>query len=216
MSKPIICIDPGHGGHDSGAVGPNGLREKDVVLAVALMLEDMLYSEAKVILTRRTDVFVELGDRCKIANAAGAAVFLSVHCNSAKVPAAGIETFIAPTAGDSLGDAVQDALMDWFPERTNRGLKRAGFAVLKGTKMRAALAELEFIHTPAGEVFLADKGNQANFAKALAAGLRRALGIVPGKPVVTPVPEPQAWPAISVKAEIRRLAAEMLALAEKV
>jgi N-acetylmuramoyl-L-alanine amidase len=84
----IIVIDPGHGGKDPGCNGAIH-KEKDVALAVALKLEKYItenIKDVKVILTRRTDVFVELEDRAKIANDNNADLFLSIHCNAAGKP----------------------------------------------------------------------------------------------------------------------------------
>jgi N-acetylmuramoyl-L-alanine amidase len=91
-----IVIDPGHGGHDPGAVGVNGLQEKDVVLAIGLMLRDQLKEKlgVDVVMTRSTDVFIPLEERTAIANKVGADLFLSVHANAApNRSAAGIETY---------------------------------------------------------------------------------------------------------------------------
>jgi N-acetylmuramoyl-L-alanine amidase len=91
-----IVIDPGHGGHDTGTVGPEGLREKDLVLDVSkrlgALIEERMNSE--VIYTRSDDTFVPLEQRTEIANQAKADLFLSIHANSSPLPsAAGVETY---------------------------------------------------------------------------------------------------------------------------
>jgi len=80
----VIVIDPGHGGKDPGALGRKGTREKDVVLSIANHLRDLLAQEGstKVLMTRETDVFVELEDRAKFANTHKADLFVSIHINS--------------------------------------------------------------------------------------------------------------------------------------
>ena len=91
-----IVVDPGHGGHDPGAVGPSGIQEKDVVLAIGLRLRDLFMEElgVDVVMTRSTDVFIPLEERTAIANKVGADLFLSVHANAAaNRSAAGIETY---------------------------------------------------------------------------------------------------------------------------
>ncbi len=91
-----IVVDPGHGGHDPGAVGPNGIQEKDVVLAIGLKLRELFREElgVDVVMTRSTDVFIPLEERTAIANKVGADLFLSVHANAAlNRSAAGIETY---------------------------------------------------------------------------------------------------------------------------
>lgn len=97
FTKKILVIDPGHGGHDSGAVGPKGTKEKDVVLDIALKLRALLSSEPniKVILTRDKDVFIPLPDRTDIALRSDADLFVSVHANaSPRKGARGIETYL--------------------------------------------------------------------------------------------------------------------------
>lgn len=93
----VIVIDAGHGGHDSGAVGKYTL-EKDVNLSVALLLGEKIkdrHPEVKVVYTRKTDVFVELYNRSKIANNNKADLFISIHCNSSqKSGPQGAETFV--------------------------------------------------------------------------------------------------------------------------
>jgi len=93
---PLIVVDAGHGGKDLGAKGRRGLREKDVNLAIALRLKDILKSRYKyqVILTRNKDVFIPLPGRGKIANDSNADVFISIHANAApRRGAHGIETY---------------------------------------------------------------------------------------------------------------------------
>ena len=96
-----IVIDPGHGGHDPGAIGPSGLREKDVNLKIAKRLRERLIEEGKsfgienVYLTRSTDRFIPLEERTAIAKKRKADIFISIHCNGARRKKAhGIETYI--------------------------------------------------------------------------------------------------------------------------
>lgn len=91
-----IVVDPGHGGHDPGAVGHNGLQEKDVVLSIGLKLREKLKEELglDVVMTRSTDVFIPLEERTAIANKVNADLFVSIHANAApNRNAAGIETY---------------------------------------------------------------------------------------------------------------------------
>jgi len=100
--KPLIAkirrivVDPGHGGHDSGAIGPSGIMEKDVVLSIGLKLRDLLQDELglDVVMTRSSDVFIPLEERTAIANKVNADLFVSVHANAAlNRNASGIETY---------------------------------------------------------------------------------------------------------------------------
>jgi N-acetylmuramoyl-L-alanine amidase len=92
-----IVIDPGHGGHDTGTIGPTGLMEKDLCLDVALRLGKIIAQRlpgADVVYTRSDDTFIPLEDRTNIANQAKADLFISIHANSSRNhDARGIETY---------------------------------------------------------------------------------------------------------------------------
>lgn len=99
----VVVIDPGHGGEDFGAVGLGGILEKDVTLAVALELEQILSKDRglTVRLTRRKDVFVPLAERTAIANDFDAAIFVSLHTNaSPESKLSGLETYYLDNSGD--------------------------------------------------------------------------------------------------------------------
>jgi len=99
-SLDVIVIDAGHGGKDVGAIGVNGSYEKDVTLALARKLRDRIkeqFPKTKVVMTRDSDVFIELYRRTQIANEAKGKLFISIHCNSMPTkphPANGCETYI--------------------------------------------------------------------------------------------------------------------------
>jgi N-acetylmuramoyl-L-alanine amidase len=91
-----IVIDPGHGGHDTGTLGPTGLEEKEVVLDVGLKLKKLLEQRTgcEVIMTRSDDTFIPLEERTAIANQKSADLFISVHANASRDESArGIETY---------------------------------------------------------------------------------------------------------------------------
>jgi N-acetylmuramoyl-L-alanine amidase len=92
-----IVIDPGHGGHDTGTIGPTGLMEKDLCLDVALRLGKLVarnLPSAEIVYTRQDDRFVGLEQRTAIANEARADLFISIHANSSDDPkVSGIETY---------------------------------------------------------------------------------------------------------------------------
>jgi N-acetylmuramoyl-L-alanine amidase len=108
-----IVVDAGHGGHDSGTLGPGGIEEKDVVLDVALRLGKLLKQRlgADVIYTRDDDTFIPLETRTAIANKAQADLFISVHANSSSDPSArGVETYYLnfTTSADALEVAARE------------------------------------------------------------------------------------------------------------
>lgn len=115
LGVKTIVIDAGHGGKDPGAVGRNGLLEKDVVLKVALKTRDALRKKGyRVVLTRSTDVFLPLEERTAIANTENADLFLSIHANSApNRRARGLETYylsLATTKEEKQAAALENAV----------------------------------------------------------------------------------------------------------
>ncbi|NOQ96993.1 MAG: hypothetical protein GQ561_02425, partial [Calditrichae bacterium] len=107
----VLIIDPGHGGKDPGTVGKNKTYEKDIVLAIALKLGKIVEKEMpdlKIVYTRKTDKFVPLQKRTKIANEKNGKVFISIHANSVKNKrASGFETYIlGPEKGDKAREVV--------------------------------------------------------------------------------------------------------------
>jgi N-acetylmuramoyl-L-alanine amidase len=112
-----VVLDPGHGGQDTGAIGPSGLKEKEVVLDLALRLRRLLTERLgiRVVMTRTEDVFVPLHERAAIANRAKADFFISLHVNGAtKRGAEGFETFYftrEPSDSDARASAQRENLV---------------------------------------------------------------------------------------------------------
>lgn len=179
-----IVIDPGHGGSDTGAIGVDGLREKDITLLVAKRVQELLLgSGANVVMTREDDRDVygpdatdaqELQARVDVGEAAAKAdVFLSIHCNAfTKSTANGTETYYYPKSGRdmALAQALQDGMLDHSGLR-NRGVKEARFYVLHHSSMPAALVELAFITNPKEKKLLADENFQQEMALGICEGL---------------------------------------------
>jgi N-acetylmuramoyl-L-alanine amidase len=100
-----VVLDPGHGGHDPGAIGPTGLREKDVALDIAHRAAPLIARELGIstLLTRDTDVFVPLEERTARANGFGADLFISIHCNATEHgKSSGVMTFVLDDSKDQL------------------------------------------------------------------------------------------------------------------
>jgi N-acetylmuramoyl-L-alanine amidase len=181
-----ICIDPGHGGKDPGAVGPKGRREKDVALAVSLKLKKLLEGNYKVLLTRSEDIFIELYQRAILSNAFGADLFLSIHCNAASSPMAqGFEIWTSKghTKSDGYASIITTEWSKAFASVNIRGDwsdgdvdKEANFCVLRRTAMPAVLVELDFLTNPKMEALLSDDAYQDIMANALYQGVVSALG----------------------------------------
>jgi len=191
-----ICIDPGHGGADPGAIGPTGLKEKDVNLAVSLKLAELLKPIAEVKLTRTKDIAVSLKDRAAIANSWGADYFISCHANSFKDrKVGGVETWAYAKGGqgEKLAKAVQPELVK-ATGFANRGVKfNTAFAVLRNTAAPAILTESGFISNPAEEKLLKTAAFREKIAKAIAQGVAKQLGKKLPEPKPAP---PPASPAV--------------------
>lgn len=219
-----VVIDPGHGGKDPGALGRK-VKEKDIVLAVALMTGEYLKREMpdlNVVFTRTEDVFVPLDERAEIANKAKADLFVSIHANSISNPKIqGAETFVLglhrseenlevakkensviileenytttyegfdPSQPESYiifelmqnvyldqSIAAASAIQDQFEKRVgrrNRGVKQAGFLVLRKTAMPGVLVELGFLSNADEEQFMASDEGQAYLSSAVFRAIR--------------------------------------------
>ena len=103
-----VVLDPGHGGYDPGAIGPAGVKEKDVTLAIARRVAPLLARDGtQVLLTRNDDRFVSLEERTARANSFNADLFVSIHCNAADNHAKhGIETYVLDTARDEMAGRI--------------------------------------------------------------------------------------------------------------
>jgi N-acetylmuramoyl-L-alanine amidase len=101
-SRRRVVLDPGHGGEDPGAIGVQGAKEKDVVLAIAQQVRSLLQgADVDVLLTRRRDTYVSLAERTSIANRFAADAFVSIHANAAPGPLpSGIETYYLNVSAD--------------------------------------------------------------------------------------------------------------------
>lgn len=215
-----VVIDPGHGGKDPGCHG-NHTVEKHIALAISLELGELIeeaYPDIQVIYTRKTDVFIPLHERAKIANKAHADLFISVHCNyvGQRNRALGTETYVMGLhrAKDNLSVAkrenatilLEDDYVEHYdgydPEsdeghiilsmyqnafleqsilladliekkfvhevrRNSRGVKQAGFLVLRNTTMPSVLVETGFLSHDEEEAFLSDANNQKEVARGM-------------------------------------------------
>ena len=172
----LICVDAGHGGTDSGAVG-NGIKEKDIALKAALKLGELLKKQGfNVIFTRAADKFINLGERCRIANSNAADLFISVHINSASsVQARGTETLCY--SQNSFAEIVQKNLIERLKTK-DRGVKeRKDLYVLNGTKMLAVLLEIAFISNPQDASLLKKDLFLDDFANAVVKSVCKHFGV---------------------------------------
>ena len=174
LADKRIVLDPGHGAHDPGAIGAR-LKEKDVNLDVARRAAGKLLEiGAQVRLTRDSDVFIDLYDRPRIATDLGADLFVSIHCNAMPTPNTGhgTETFYCTPQSMCLGQIMQAALVDGLG-RTDRGLKRARFVVVREATMPAVLVELMFLNNDKEHALLERPEVRQTAAEAICEGLRQ-------------------------------------------
>lgn len=176
-----VVIDPGHGGPDPGAVGIGGLRETDVVLDVALQLAQLLQNRGvQVMLTRTSEVDVDLPPRVSLANRSGADVFVSLHANALSMDRPdvnGIETFYYQGGrAYELALAIQQQLMAVSPGTPDRGARPGRFFVIRRTVMPSVLTEMGFVTGATDAPRLADARYRQQLAAALAAGILSYLG----------------------------------------
>lgn len=223
-----VVLDPGHGGADHGAVGPTGLREKDVTLDIAHRAAPLLAHELGLdtLLTRDSDVYIPLDLRAARANAFHADLFISIHCNASEDGVArGVQTFYLDEPRDAEGFAARVAarenadraagraglalaqseaeigsllaglmvgklqarsqhfadlmqrsaiasLSPRYPDTRDQGVRTAGFFVLAGADMPAALFETAFISNPADEARLATADYRQKMADAVVNAVR--------------------------------------------
>lgn len=182
-----IAIDPGHGGHDPGAIGITDINEKDVVLSTALKVGNYLVkNDVEVIYTRTSDNIrfpkeerPNLQARCDIANDANVDLFVSIHANSCDIESPhGIETyyFRGSNSGNKLASIVQSEIIK-ETGAINRGAKGKGYYVLDKVDTTAILVELGFLSNAAEEKLLVDEDYQNKCAKGIARGILKSLGV---------------------------------------
>jgi len=175
-----VCLDPGHGDTDSGAISMDGLRESDVVLSIAHKVRTILANFFEVFMTRDDDTFVSLSYRSNYANQLGDVdAFISIHCNSASnTSARGWEIFtsVGDTGADPLAASIGKQYASRFQELPARGLKEANFSVLQNTNMPAVLVECCFLSNADEAHWISNDEIQQQHAEAIADGIINHLG----------------------------------------
>ena len=176
-AAPLVVLDPGHGGDHRGAVTAHGAFEKDVVLSVALHARRELEKRGvRVLMTRDADRTIELSDRIRIANEAGASVFVSIHANSSPLrPRRGVETYVlSPRSSDDTAHAL--ALLE--NDDGSRDRPEMGDVTGGGVSMRPA-SDLDLILDDL-TLSVAHEGS-AGLAKSIQDRLGRHPGLGPNR-----------------------------------
>lgn len=162
-----VVIDPGHGGHDKG--GQWGLvYEKHLALDIATRLENEVKKRGfRTVMTRRSDYFISLPERVRIASRYSDAIFVSVHTNYTwKQDASGLETYFYSGQSQPLASYVHSGIMSKV-RAINRGVKTARFYVIRNTTCPSILVECGFVSNPSER----ERMKQAWFRQALAEGI---------------------------------------------
>jgi len=177
LAGKTIIVDAGHGGKDTGAIGPKGTREKDVVLATAILLgQELEKYGANVVLTRSTDIFLELSERTQISNASQADAFISVHADSFSSTSKGSTTYLNTTVNfngprsQTMAESVQKNMVSSL-KTYNRGVKEQNFYVNRMNELPSILVELAFISNPNEEALL----RSDEFRRKAAVGITKGL-----------------------------------------
>ena len=186
VSGKRIAIDPGHGGSDTGAIGPTGVTEKSIALRIAKRLKVLLEEQgAEVIMTRTQDTEVspkganatdveELQARCDIANRNNADIFLSIHLDAFSAPEAHGTTGYYYEKGSANSKRLADAIKRNVLRRIgtfDRGTKPCSFYVCAHTDMPATLLETAFVSNPREEQMMNSEEGVENAAQGIAAGI---------------------------------------------
>lgn len=191
MKGRRIALDPGHGGSDSGAIGPTGIMEKSITLRVGKELKCLLEAEgATVLMTRTFDTEVspkgaeataveELEARCEIANQGDADIFISIHADAFTNPEVKGTTAYYYTRGSEasrrLADSVRTAVIDAIGT-VDRGSQSCNFYVVKHTDMPAILLEISFISNPNEEAMMNSETGIQKIAQGMADGIADYFG----------------------------------------
>lgn len=225
-ATPVIVIDPGHGGEDSGALGAApGLREKDLVLQISQRVRDLLGQTGMTVrLTRERDEFLTLQERVDLVARWKADVFISIHVNaSPNKQAGGVETYVIPAAGfpsteegsrvdgpfAGNGQDAENTRLAYYVHKglvsksgaTDRGVRRARYEVLRNVQCPALLVECGFISNADDAWLLRKDAYRDKVAGGIASGImtyvsRRTAATRP-LPVWTE-PAPAAAPSLTL------------------
>ncbi|MGF1479759.1 MAG: N-acetylmuramoyl-L-alanine amidase [Cyanophyceae cyanobacterium] len=176
-SRTVVAIDPGHGGVDPGAIGRDGIQEKNINLPIALEVAKILKQQGmQVELTRTGDHDVSLSSRVAQAERANAALFVSIHANAislSRPEVNGLETYYY-RSGVRLAQSIHNSILRRLDVR-DRGVKQARFYVLRETSMPAVLVEVGFVTGSEDSRNLVNAAYRQRMAEAITAGIVQYL-----------------------------------------
>jgi N-acetylmuramoyl-L-alanine amidase len=177
-NRPIVVIDPGHGGPDPGAVGVNGLKEKDIVLDIGKKVAALLQQQGiQAVMARSSDIDLDLEPRVDLANRLRATAFVSIHANSinlSRPDISGLETYYYQN-GAGLAQTIHQSVLQGTGIE-DRSVRQARFYVLKNTAMPSVLVEVGFVTGRDDAAKLSTPNYRQEMAESIARGVVRYLG----------------------------------------
>jgi N-acetylmuramoyl-L-alanine amidase len=177
-SPQIVVIDPGHGGHDTGAISAIQKTEKEFNLSMGLKVAALLKKESSIrlVMTRSDDTFIELDDRAGLANNINASAYVSIHGNSYLKASHGVETYYYHDQGLALANVMHSQVVA-STGFTDRGVKKSKFRVVSVTNMPSILIEVGYLSNvkEATEMYKTDF--QDRVSTSIVAGIKQFLKI---------------------------------------
>jgi N-acetylmuramoyl-L-alanine amidase len=181
LQKKTVVLDAGHGGYDPGSIGSNGIMEKDITLAIALKVGDILKkNNINIVYTRKSDDVPwpsnekkDLAARAAISNSLQADLFISIHLNSFKQEIVkGTETFYSNGSSKSKEAAqlIHNQIIKDI-ELVDRGIRGDDFSLLRNVKAPTVLLELGYISNKSDVTMLNNSSYQESFAESIAKGV---------------------------------------------
>jgi N-acetylmuramoyl-L-alanine amidase len=175
-----IAIDAGHGGRDEGATGSTRTEEKEINLAMALQLRDLLEARgASTIMIREDDQGVSLNQRVRSTDDARADLFVSLHCNSISpwsdpLEVQGVSVYHSHPLSRGLAQAIHDAVAE-LDGAVEHGIRRSNFRVTRPSQRPSVLVETLYLSHPGDEAMLLDESRRGQLVMAIAEGIETCL-----------------------------------------
>lgn len=172
-SRPVVVIDPGHGGRDPGAVGIGGIQEKEIVLDISFQVTRLLEQQGvQVVMTRTDDSEIDLQPRVSLAERVNATIFVSIHANAinmSRPDVNGIETYYFDS-GEALARTIHASMVQGTGANDRR-VRQARFYVLRKSSMPSVLLEMGFVTGAEDAARLSDPAYRSVMAASIARGI---------------------------------------------
>ncbi|MEG4120674.1 N-acetylmuramoyl-L-alanine amidase [Microcoleus sp. N9_B4] len=171
--RAVVAIDPGHGGRDPGAVGIQGIQEKEIVLDISFQVARLLEQQGvQAVMTRTDDSEIDLEPRVSLAERVNATLFVSIHANAinmSRPDISGIETYYFNN-GQDLARVIHASILEGTGA-TDRRVRQARFYVLRKTSMPSVLLEVGFVTGAEDAARLSDPAYRSQMAASIARGI---------------------------------------------